>query len=780
MASISGLIRKTGSFFRRRWGRWLFWLVNGALLLLYGWTLTESVPITVQVVDGSCRAVLSDRTAEIPCPGLSQGEIGLYLERVAQHDLAETGPLDWFAPRAGWHRILVSGGEGDVRPIEVTFIDQLTYWRRVGDEWRPLLEGSALRWRAPVQKTFTVEASVRRPEGELAGLLLLEAGGRTGWMFRVDTEDRQASWWRWEDGGPSEFLLGVPFQKPLLAQAKSLLRVILRGHHGALLLLLGGWLLNKGLRGRQLPRLKAFRPRYAIYLVALLMAGATVFVAVDVLERVPHVQDSVTFLFQAELLARGRLFAPAPELPQFFEQDFLTVQDGRWFGQYPPGFALLLAVGVLMKLPWLVNPLLATLAVVLIYKLGKVLFGRWEGLLAAVLALFSPYYLLMSGSFMVHPAELLWTALFLLGWVYWLKRGRSRWWLVGAGAALGMVLLTRQVTAIAVGGAVVGVSLIAAVTGRCGLGKLRVVKEGMEWRRVLSGGVVVGLGVVPFLFLLLSYQWGVTGDPLQDPRLISQPFDRPGFGLDVGSFENAFTTAVIEGEPTVIWYTDPELPPRGHTVARGLFNTIQNWEALTEHLFGWLPFLTLAFCWLVFVAGRPSFGDWLLLGVMAAVIAVYVAYWAAGIMYGPRYYYAALPAFLLLTARGVVILGRRLGGRSGRWLAVGLAAALIMWNLFAYLPGTIEDSRGFNFVSGGPLAAVEAAIEGEAVVFVAGDEDSWWEYGQFFSGNTPGLDGRIIYARDLGEENGRLLELYPGRAAYCWDGAAEKLEEFPC
>ncbi|MFZ0544452.1 MAG: glycosyltransferase family 39 protein [Candidatus Promineifilaceae bacterium] len=455
MAVISGLIRKTAAFFRQRRGKWLFLVVNGALLLLYGWTLTESVPITVEVTDGNCLAILPDRTAEIPCPGLSQGEIGLSLERTEMRDLAKTGPLDWFAPRAGWRRILVSGDD-DTRPIQVTFTDQLPYWRRVGDEWRPLLEHAALRWRAPIQRSFKVEASVRRPEGELAGVLLLEPGGQAGWVFQVDTNERQASWWRWEGNQPTEFLLGIPFQKSLISQIKSLLRVILRGHHGALLVLLVGWLLNKLLRGRLLPSFKKIRPQYGVWLVAFVMLGAAVFITIDALEQIPHVQDSVTFLFQAELLAKGRLFAPAPQLPEFFKQEFLTVQNGRWFGQYPPGFALVLALGVLMKLPWLVNPLLSAVTVVLLYKLGALLFSRKVGLLAAVLALFSPYYLLMSGSFMVHPAELFWTVLFLLGWCYWLKGGRSLWWLVGAGMALGMVLLTRQVTAVAVGGSVVG------------------------------------------------------------------------------------------------------------------------------------------------------------------------------------------------------------------------------------------------------------------------------------------------------------------------------------
>jgi hypothetical protein len=369
MTRLFGLIRKSVAAAKRHRGRTLFLLLNSALLLLYAWTLTESVPITVQVTDQYCQAILSDRTAEIPCPGFSGGEIGLYLERVTENNFLEVGPLGWFAPRAGWHNILVSSGESDNRPIEVTFVDDLTYWVRVGDEWRPLLDLSALRWRAPIRKTFTIEASVRRPEGELAGLLLLEPGGQTGWMFRVDTEDRQASWWRWEDGGPTQFLLGVPFQKTLLAQLQSLLRVVLRSHHGALLLLLVGWLLNKVLKNRPFPTPKpSFRQyRQAVWLLALLTLAAAIYIAANVLEAIPHVQDSVTMLFQAQLLAAGKAFATPPEIPAFFEQEFLTVWNGRWFGQYPPGFPLILALGVLLNLPWLVNPVLAVLSIPLHY-----------------------------------------------------------------------------------------------------------------------------------------------------------------------------------------------------------------------------------------------------------------------------------------------------------------------------------------------------------------------------------------------------------------------------
>jgi len=50
------------------------------------------------------------------------------------------------------------------------------------------------------------------------------------------------------------------------------------------------------------------------------------------LEGIPHVQDSLTYLFQAKMMSRGWLVVLAPSLPEFFDQEFLMVRDGRWFG----------------------------------------------------------------------------------------------------------------------------------------------------------------------------------------------------------------------------------------------------------------------------------------------------------------------------------------------------------------------------------------------------------------------------------------------------------------
>jgi 4-amino-4-deoxy-L-arabinose transferase-like glycosyltransferase len=500
---------------------------------------------------------------------------------------------------------------------------------------------------------------------------------------------------------------------------------------------------------------------------AFLALMAALFVASDVLERVPHVQDSITYLFQAQTMAGGRLTAPAPALPEFFEQEFLLVRDGRWYGKYSPGFPAVLALGVLLKQSWLINPILAMLTIPLIYGLGLLLFGPAIGRLGALLALASPFFLLMSGSMMAHPAELLWMSLFMYGWVRSLRSGRDdpeqsvrgRRWIFIAGLALGMAFLTRTYTALAVSLPFVAITGLAQARNQATSG----------YRFVAMRAALLLAVLLPFILLLLGYQRVVTGDPFQDPRLLYWEFDRPGFGPQVGMGHNAFTLSEFEDELVVNWFRDPAQPPNGHTPARGVYNTEQNWRALETHLFGWPAIFTLAFCWLAFLARRPSWFDVALLLAAATLIAAYTLFWSSGIMYGPRYYYAAMPAFLLLSARGIQAAGAWVGGRAGAYAVAGLTAALVLGNFFFYLPQEVEEYRGYNFISGQPLSRAKDLVQGKGIVFVETSGDDWWDYGAFFSGNTPWLDGDVIYARDLGPEKNRsLLARFPQYRAYQW------------
>lgn len=275
---------------------------------------------------------------------------------------------------------------------------------------------------------------------------------------------------------------------------------------------------------------------------------------------------------------------------------------------------------------------------------------------------------------------------------------------------------------------------------------------------------VMLLAAVPFGLALFAYQAAITGDPFTDPRLLYWPYDRVGFGPQIGEPENVYTYWQSDAGPAIQWMTDPEQPPRGHTPSRGLYNLGRNVSALERYLFGWPPLLTLAFIWPAFLLRRPAAADRVLLLVAVAVGAGYIAFWASGIAYGPRYLYAALPALVLLTARGVGALATA----AGRGPTATLVLLLIGYNLL-HLPCWIESYRGYNFISGEPRASVEAAVAPPALVFVSVSQDDWWEYGVFFTGHSPHLDGDFVYARDLGRtENDRLRAAFPGRAAYLW------------
>ena len=732
--------------------------MNGLLVLLFVWTLTEEATVTVQVADGVCTAVLGARHSEIPCGEL--GYVGLYVNN--QPSWQHNGPLDWLAPHTVWRDVYWQDGTA---PLTRLSFPPTVSWRRVLGEWRYDEDEGVIHWPLPHSGDFMLQGVLRRPY-QRAGILLLEADRDEGWLFVISGQTRQGTWWRWQNGQPMMPLQGIPFQKSALAQSQSLLRYLLRTHQAALLLL-GLWVWLGKRKCAELNRThgdfneqEGIRRRWLLLLVAMAVTLAvTGTIASDVLQQIPHVQDSVTYLFQAETLARGRLWAPAPAEPDFFEQEFLLVRDGRWFGKYPPGYPLLLALGVLADMTWLVNPILAMLTVLLFYLLGRELYDWQVGLWATLLLMTSPFFLFMSGSMMVHAAELFWAVLAMWTWLQAI-RCQSWSWLILAGLALGMLFLTRQITAV-----LVAITFMAVIGWQTA-----------DWRHLFKqlGGLAGIVGI--FVLLLLAYQTAVTGSPFTDPRLLYWPYDKLGFGDVVGEPENAFTVSVLEGNFATIWYTDSEQPPRGHTVDRGLFNTERNWRSLMENLFGWPPLLTLVFVWSLWLCWRPTLPDVALLSLLVATVGAYVAFWAAGIMYGPHYYYAALPALVLLTARGIVVMQTEANGRIARRLVTGLVLVLLTGNLGLNMPRQWAQHWGYNFVERPDLSAL-ATITEPTIVFVPGEGD-WWEYGRFFTFNTPWLDGRFVFARDLGDEiNGRLLAHFPNHKVVYWreDGESQNL-----
>lgn len=475
--------------------------------------------------------------------------------------------------------------------------------------------------------------------------------------------------------------------------------------------------------------MKRASPNRLILFICLLTFLASAAVAYFAFERLPHLEDEVAYLFQAKTLALGRLTVPSPAQPEAFWTPFVLDHQGQRFGKYPPGWPAILATGVLSGVPWLINPLLAALSLYLLYRLGQTLYDERTGLLAAALGLASPLFLVLSGSFLSHLASLVWLLLFSL-WFVWTARGRSPWFALGAGLALGMAFLTRSLTAMAYAVPFIVYSLVQIVR-----------RQQPHWPHyllmALTGGTVAAL--------LPVYQWAVTGDPWLNPYLLWWPYDRIGFGPGIGAMPGGHS-------PYYAWINLKQDLPRAATDVLG-------WPALS-----WVP-LVLG------LALRPRrTKDWALLAPFACLVLAYIFYWigSPARLWGPRYYFEGFGGLWLLSSVGLLKVWDWAGGQKQTWLRPVLAAVLglmVVASLALNLPNRMGEAHGFYGISRTQLEPIEQAGLQDALVIVYAER--WLEYGAMLAGMSPMLDDDVVYARgSTAESDAAVIAQFPGRAVY--------------
>jgi 4-amino-4-deoxy-L-arabinose transferase-like glycosyltransferase len=465
-----------------------------------------------------------------------------------------------------------------------------------------------------------------------------------------------------------------------------------------------------------------------ILLICMLAFAATAIVSVCAFERLPHLEDEVAYLFQAKTMAQGRLTVPSPSRPEAFWIPFVLDHEGQRFGKYPPGWPAVLSPGALAGVPWVINPLLSALALYLVFRLGETLYDERVGLLAAVLGLTSPLFLVLGGSYLSHLASLVWLLLFSL-WFAWMAQGRSRWFALGAGLALGAAFLTRSLTAVAYAVPFVVYSVVQIVRRRQA-----------HWPSYLL--VVAGGGGMALL--LPIYQWAVTGDPWLNPYLLWWPYDRLGFGPGIGAMQG------------------------GHSLYYAGVNLRQDLSRAATDVVGW-PALS----WVPLVLGlvlRPRRArDWALLAPFVCLVIGYAFYWigSPARLWGPRYYFEGFAGLWILAGVGLLKVWDWAKDR-GRWLRPALASALIVMvaiNLASNLPYRMGEAHGFYGITRSQLDLVEAADLRDALVIVYADR--WLEYGAMLAEMGPTLDDSVIYARGSGKEvDAAVIAEYPGRTVY--------------
>ncbi|MCZ6918870.1 MAG: hypothetical protein O7I93_18995 [Gemmatimonadetes bacterium] len=407
---------------------------------------------------------------------------------------------------------------------------------------------------------------------------------------------------------------------------------------GSLLVVVGGVLVGRlgtQIRPPRLPRwpfpAAGLRVALAIGLAAL--AG---FAMRNAFAGNPHLIDEFAQLFQARVFASGRLAAPIPDSPEFFLVAQTFVVDAGWISQYPPGQAILLALGFLVRAEWLVNPLLGGIGVLLVYRIAMGMYGPKTARTAVVLWAASGWVLFMSATYMNHVGA---TTFALAAWALVLGTRRvTRWQAAGAGLFLAAVAATRPLDAVAAA-LPLGVWLL----------------QRKRW--VL--GMWMTAGALPVAVVWGFVNWRTFGDP---------------FALGY--------TALYGPEHGLGFHADPW--GRSYTPLVGLSNLAVAVRRLHIHLFEWpVPALLPVAVWAL-LARRHGPSDLVLAaGVMAAPL-LYFFYWHSGFYPGPRFYYVAAPFLVLATARAwrwAWARVTRLPGGFVRWDVALASAAVIVFLL---------------------------------------------------------------------------------------------------
>jgi len=472
---------------------------------------------------------------------------------------------------------------------------------------------------------------------------------------------------------------------------------------------------------------------------ALLLSVLAIFagwlIASRVFENIPHLEDEVAYVWQAKLMAAGKVTIPTPIEPKKFLIPFVVDYNGQRFGKYPLGWPALLAVGIKLGAREWVNPLLAGLAVWLTYVLGKKLMGEVVGVLAALLTVTSPFFLVNVGTLLSHAWGLVLSLGFVLAW--WDAFGEHKNgvatsnaipnWLaaVTAGLVLGVFAITRPFTAVGV----------AIPFGFHGL-YLLVRGPGAVRKRL----IVFGLAALAVSLLHLLWQYLATGDVLLNPYTLWWGYDKVGFGPGYGR--------------------DP-----GHTLRQSWINTRHSLRVGYSDLFGWpvVSWLFLPFgVWAVRRNGRMLVAG----SVYLSLLVLYLGYWIGAWLFGPRYQFEGLYSLTLLSAAGIVWLAGwrtvqenqdaspvelRLSPtdnwRKARALGItALITVLFAGNLIFYLPTRLQSMYGLYGITAAriaPFLTPEAQALTPAVIIVHGDR--WMDYGNLLDLEDPFLTSPFIF-----------------------------------
>lgn len=490
-----------------------------------------------------------------------------------------------------------------------------------------------------------------------------------------------------------------------------------------------------------LPRLRAAAGRHWPALALAVLAALVALWARHVLfPAFSWNRDEPVYLWHVDALRAGQLTPTDGGHPSLFQPWLSARGDGVLFTQYTLGWpVVLLAATVLTGSAGSALLVGAALAVLGTYAFAiEVTHDRPLATVAAALLVGSPLLAVQGGVYLSYLFTLGLGLFFGVGLLRGVRQRRPAL-LLGAGALLGWIFLTRPYDAVLWGAAFAAYAVVV---------------HRDRWRTLVRPFLTVGVTAVPLVALALLYNRHVTGALLQFPITAADPLDTFGFGP-----KRLMPTFAI---------TDYDLGLAATGTAKNVF--FLPWFLAGSYVGAaaaagglWLrrherSTLLLLLVGLVFPVGYFVFwGNWL--SSLAARIG------------GPIYFVPLFAPLCVLIATTLLA-----AWRARRPVGLALLAALVV----ATVPFSISrfDVNRDISVQQEPWRTSVADLDGAALVFVA-DTAPYLLYTNPFSSNGPDLDDRILYAADSDPAMLDLIAEHPDRTPYVQQGSVAAPELGP-
>lgn len=467
-------------------------------------------------------------------------------------------------------------------------------------------------------------------------------------------------------------------------------------------------------------------------LVAFILSAFLIYVP---LEGIPHVPDDICYVWQARTFAMGQLYIPSHDIPEFFHLLFM-VNDGKWYSLFQPGWPALLSLTVPFGLEFILNPILAGVAVALVYPIGRRIFDDRITKFAMFLMALSPMHLAISATQLSHTFSLVLGQIAFLMVFKLAEEDKIRYSLI-MGIAVGWLFTTRALNSIAIM-SIVSIPLLYFVY-----------KRKIGFTKLLA----IAPFAITFLLLQLAYNHAITGNSLYWPQDryfdISEPKQgchSLGFGKKVGC------PIVHPGEDF----------PKGFTVmdAFGVLHKRMGTFLLT--LFGWQALFL--FIGVPFLSTRYGWRKYYLLSVFLSLLVAYFFWYFHG-LWG-RYYYEACFAVFLLVSAGMSQTNRYLTDKTTNSSVIvsrlaqsfipALALGYVLFNCVFYMPTATYQilSKAFFNVDA-RIDKLTHKIPEKSIIFM----EDWYQ--ACFIVMRPDDKEKRLCARDLGKHNTQIMQYYP-------------------